>query len=312
MDVIIGLLVGCGASTVIGTGLYTSALKKQRRAENIALEKLRQELNQAHERELQQTIANLKTEYTQQLEEREGQLKQEAQQQAESQEQEYQGQLADAIAAREEVDRSLLLNSEEADIAIAYTEIKHAREIEELKAQMLLERDREVQDAKAQTEAKYAGEIEALKGRAISSPSPSVPPVESTKSDEIALPDASLAQLLDRTYHPDPEQRQQIALAIGEAIAGRKVRAESERAIPILGKLSQDPDPAVRCAAVTALAGVDSQAAIPYLQRALKDADSNAIAAASEAIAKFKRSGFPTKAAKPAPKNAAARQEPNS
>ncbi|MBP0016143.1 MAG: HEAT repeat domain-containing protein [Cyanobacteria bacterium SBLK] len=314
MDGVIGFLVGCGLSTLVGTGLYNSALNKQRRNEGVRLEKLRQELNQAHESELQQTITTLKTEYTQQFEEKEAKLKQEYQQQAESKEQEYQqqaeskeqeyqqqakskeqeyqSQLAAAIAAREEAEQSLLVRSEETEAAIAQMEAKHARAVEELKAQMLLKSTSQPAPS------------------AISSQPQIVEPLESDKPRETILPANDLSQLLDRTYHPNPDLRQKVALAIGDAMTGQKVRVESERAIPILGKLSQDPDPAVRYAAVTALARVDSRSVIPYLQRALKDADSKAIAAASEAIAKFKRCGYGKKTAKPAPKNAAARQKP--
>lgn len=295
MDIIIGLLVGCGVSTVVGTGLYRTALEKQRHNEGVRLEKLHQELSQAHESELQKTIASLKTEYAQQVEAKERELKQEYQHQADEREQNYQKQLAAAIAAREEAKKSLLVRSGEAEEAISQMEIKHARELEELKAQIL---------------AKSASQ--PTPSPAISSPPQTVKPIEvqpieSSQSQPTTLPTGHLGQMLEWTYHPDANLRQQVALAIGNAIAGQKVRVESERAIPILGKLSQDPDPAVRCAAVTALAKIDSREAIPYLQRALKDSDSAAIAAASEAIAKFKR--HPLKPSKPAPRNAAAQPE---
>ncbi|MGK7929541.1 MAG: HEAT repeat domain-containing protein, partial [Spirulina sp.] len=135
------------------------------------------------------------------------------------------------------------------------------------------------------------------------SPSPVIEPHPPLKTGEVS----DLVQLLNNTYNPDPIVRREAALAIGNIVAEQKVRTEIARIIPILGQLSRDAEPSVRLAAVTALAQINDREVIPYLQRALKDTDSEAIAAASEALAKFKR--HVPKPPKAMPKNAAAQRE---
>ncbi|MGK7925445.1 MAG: hypothetical protein AB4290_09385, partial [Spirulina sp.] len=107
----------------MGTGLYRSALAKQRASQEARLEQLRLELNRAHESELKQTIASLKTEYLQQSEEKESQLKQD-----------YQHQLAEAIAAREEAEKALSDRAEEAEPTLPHPEEEGDGESEALKA----------------------------------------------------------------------------------------------------------------------------------------------------------------------------------
>jgi HEAT repeats len=84
----------------------------------------------------------------------------------------------------------------------------------------------------------------------------------------------------------EPSTAQQKAQALGE-MAALNVQA-ALKAIPQLGQLSQDADPATRLAAVQSLAQTGSVQAIPLLRRALRDPDNAIVAAASAALDRFK------------------------
>ena len=103
--------------------------------------------------------------------------------------------------------------------------------------------------------------------------------------------------------HPLPEFRQAAAQALGEAAATN--RKAITPALPMLGKLSKDPDPAVRLAAVQALQRCASAKAVPLLKQSLRDPDGDVVAAASTALRRFKGMSRPKpqKAKKKRPKN---------
>ncbi|WP_204104508.1 MULTISPECIES: HEAT repeat domain-containing protein [Spirulina sp. CCY15215] len=300
MDIVIGLLMGFSISAVVGTGIQRTALEKQSQGEEIRLEKLRQELNSVHELELQQTIQSLKTDYLQQSEAKEIDLKQN-----------YQSQLAKAIAAqKQEAEQAIAAQKQEAEQAIA----AQKQEAEQVIAAQKQETQRKIE----QLEDQHSRELETLKAKILAAlelqpgdtnpiPQAIASKIEPLDGEISHYQTADLPQLLNSTYNPDPIIRQQAVLAIGNIAADKKVRIEIEQAIPILGKLSQDTEPSVRLAAVTALAKVNSQEVVTYLRRTLNDADSNVMQAASEAIAKFKR--YTPKVAKPAPANAAAKSK---
>ena len=69
---------------------------------------------------------------------------------------------------------------------------------------------------------------------------------------------------------------------------GRPIDTETLQAVELLGELSLDLDATVRQAAVTAIGHIPSAEAIPYLERALRDSDSDVVGAASAAIARYK------------------------
>ena len=97
----------------------------------------------------------------------------------------------------------------------------------------------------------------------------------------------SLDDLAAASQQVNPAERKQVATALGQFVMGNK-RAPAQRSIPILGKLLQDPDPAVRQAAVEALSRMSSPKVIPVLKRALRHTDSDVVQTASIALSKFK------------------------
>ncbi|MEO0489865.1 MAG: HEAT repeat domain-containing protein [Cyanobacteria bacterium J06659_2] len=111
----------------------------------------------------------------------------------------------------------------------------------------------------------------------------SVPAVTSATS--LTLP--AFSQMMREGTEPDSVKRQQIAVAC-KAVLKQPLRAETKKAVPLLAKLCQDSDPAVRLSAVEALAETRSRQVIPLLKRALRDSDMAVVAAASQAMDKFK------------------------
>ena len=102
-----------------------------------------------------------------------------------------------------------------------------------------------------------------------------------------------LATLTANSRQIDPCTRKQAATALGEFVTGNQ-RAAAQRAIPILGKLIQDPDPSVRQAAVHSLGRMRAAQVIPLLKRALRDTDSEVVKTASTALSQFKGGLFKT------------------
>jgi hypothetical protein len=94
--------------------------------------------------------------------------------------------------------------------------------------------------------------------------------------------------LLGHARHRESAIRATVALAVGQIAATMSVRSEIQRAIPVLGNLSQDPDPRVRQAAVEALGQIKSEKVIPFLRQSVRDSDRAIVKIASEALQKFK------------------------
>jgi ribosomal protein S16 len=98
---------------------------------------------------------------------------------------------------------------------------------------------------------------------------------------------AYIPLLISYIYYPDSHIRGLVASALGKIAAFQGVRVEVQRAIPILGKLSQDPESLVRQSAVTALGKIKSENVIPFLKVALRDSDSEVVKSASAAFDKL-------------------------
>ncbi len=90
------------------------------------------------------------------------------------------------------------------------------------------------------------------------------------------------------TNDPDRQEALETIAAIVAEIAGRSAGKEVSLAIDLLSKFSLDPDATVRREATAALGHIPNAEAIPYLERALRDSDSEVAQAASEAIARYK------------------------
>lgn len=99
---------------------------------------------------------------------------------------------------------------------------------------------------------------------------------------------ASIPKLTEYVNHPDSRIRELVASALGTIAASQGIKAEIQRAIPILGKLSRDSEALVRQSAVEALGKIKSETVIPLLSLALRDSDSHVVKVASAALNKFK------------------------
>jgi hypothetical protein len=97
-----------------------------------------------------------------------------------------------------------------------------------------------------------------------------------------------IPKLTEYINHPDSHIRESVASALGIITGSQGIKAEIQRAIPLLGKLSRDSSPLVRRSAVEALGKIKSEAVIPLLSLALRDSDRNVVKAASAALNKFK------------------------
>lgn len=91
-----------------------------------------------------------------------------------------------------------------------------------------------------------------------------------------------------RATDPEAQERLETIAAIQIATEGRPVDTEALQAVELLGELSLDRDATVRQAAVAAIGNIPSAEAIPYLERALRDSDSDVVGAASAAIDRYK------------------------
>jgi hypothetical protein len=98
---------------------------------------------------------------------------------------------------------------------------------------------------------------------------------------------ASAAALMAQSYAPQAEQRVAVVEAISEALAISSPQ-QAGRWLPLLGRLSRDPDSTVRLATVQTLAAMPGQRSLPWLRRALQDSEPDVVAAAHEAISRFK------------------------
>ncbi|HEY9614203.1 HEAT repeat domain-containing protein [Allocoleopsis sp.] len=99
---------------------------------------------------------------------------------------------------------------------------------------------------------------------------------------------AYIPKLTEYIHHPNTRIRGLVVSALGTIAASQPQKAEVQRVIPLLGKLSRSSEPSVRQSAVEALANIKSEAVIPFLKLALRDSDRNVVKAASFALSKFK------------------------
>jgi hypothetical protein len=104
------------------------------------------------------------------------------------------------------------------------------------------------------------------------------------KSSQVAY----IPQLTEYVNHSDSRIRELVASALGNIAATQSQKAEVQRAIHLLGKLSRSPEPSVRQCAVEALGKIKSESVIPYLKQALRDSNPNVVKLASTALSKFK------------------------
>ena len=98
----------------------------------------------------------------------------------------------------------------------------------------------------------------------------------------------AIPTLTEYANHPDNRIRELAASALGSIAASQGIKAEIQRAIPLLGKLSRDSEPLVRQAAIEALGKIKSETVIPLLSLALRDCNSDVVKAASAAINNYK------------------------
>lgn len=84
------------------------------------------------------------------------------------------------------------------------------------------------------------------------------------------------------------EVREAVALSLGEIATAYPGSPVARQVIPLLGKLSQDPNPSVRYAAVSALGQLPSVRSVPFLRRSLRDSDTRVVKAASSAMERLK------------------------
>lgn len=114
---------------------------------------------------------------------------------------------------------------------------------------------------------------------------------------------AYLPQVLQFYRHRDRQVRESVATATGQLVKSKLVSAEIQRAIPVLGTLSRDSDPAVRQAAIQSLGQIRSEQVVPFLEKALRDSDRNVVKSASAAMNRYKF--YPSK-----PKSNSAKRNP--
>ena len=97
-----------------------------------------------------------------------------------------------------------------------------------------------------------------------------------------------IPNLTEYINYPDTRIQGLVISALGTIAASQPQKAEVQRVIPLLGKLSRASEPSMRQSAVEALANIKSEAVIPFLKLALRDSDRNVVKAASLALSKFK------------------------
>lgn len=98
----------------------------------------------------------------------------------------------------------------------------------------------------------------------------------------------SIPKIAEYANHPNSHIRELTASALGKIAASQGTRAEIQRTIPLLGKLSRDSDASVRQSAVEALGKIKSETVIPLLSLALRDSDRDVVRVASTALNQFK------------------------
>lgn len=86
----------------------------------------------------------------------------------------------------------------------------------------------------------------------------------------------------------DQKTRQQVAVALGKIANRAGLRSEVQTSLGILAKLSRDPEIAVRCAAVEAIAQIPSSRSIRLLNQALRDSAGEVVQNASKGLTRLK------------------------
>lgn len=98
----------------------------------------------------------------------------------------------------------------------------------------------------------------------------------------------AIPKIAEYVNHADSHLRKLAASALGAIAASQGTKAEIQRAVPLLGKLSRDSQSLVRQSAVEALGKIKSEKVIPLLSLALRDSDSDVVKIASAALSKYK------------------------
>jgi hypothetical protein len=97
-----------------------------------------------------------------------------------------------------------------------------------------------------------------------------------------------VAKLIQYATHADPIVRSHVATALGQIVSAHPLRGDVERSIPVLGKLTNDPDLKVRLYAVQSLGTIRSEKVLPYLEKALLSPSGSVMKAANSALQNLK------------------------
>jgi hypothetical protein len=97
-----------------------------------------------------------------------------------------------------------------------------------------------------------------------------------------------LAKLTQYATHSDAIVRSYVATSLGRIVSAHSMRGDVERAIPVLGKLTNDSDLKVRVYAVQSLGAIRSQEVLPYLEQALRSPSGSVTKAANRALQSLK------------------------
>lgn len=84
------------------------------------------------------------------------------------------------------------------------------------------------------------------------------------------------------------EVRKAVAIAIGDIASAHSNIPAIRQAVPLLGRLSQDPQVPVRFAAAESLGSIQSSRVLPYVRRLLRDPDMTVVSAAKTVMDRFK------------------------
>ncbi|MFW6316279.1 MAG: HEAT repeat domain-containing protein [Cyanobacteriota bacterium] len=97
-----------------------------------------------------------------------------------------------------------------------------------------------------------------------------------------------MPQVTSYCSETDDRIRALVATVLGKTIADQPSNLEVEKAITYLEELSQDSSSLVRKAAVKSFGNIKSNRAIPTLELALRDADLEVVAIASQILQSYK------------------------
>lgn len=314
MALILGLIIGFVVAAILVYFLSQSQIAEK----NEALQRSRsriQQLEQSHNKRLQEATRQLQQDYDQRLTQEITEAQAKAQKAHEA---EVAALKAKATAAQAE---AVTLKAE---VTASHAEVMSLKsDIERLQHQP--EDDRSVPpstpvaSAIADMAVSMADAVDTGSQAATLTPAEAETPLSDVESgsgeQSIVLgsparrltPSRALSQMIHEAMESDSVKRQQVALTLRDMLQ-QPLRAESKQAMPLLAKLCQDSDPAVRLSAIEAIAHMRSPQVIPLLKRALRDADMSVVASASQAMDKFKAypratSSKVTKTKKKLPKN---------